>query len=210
MNNGSDILNRVHIAAPCDVDWNTMDGDERTRFCHQCKLNVYNVAEMSAEETRELLQNTEGRLCMRLYRRRDGTIITDNCPVGLKELRDQLRRCAVLLLSMLASIGIISSAQAQGLVGAPVDPRYGVSGQVRVDAEVIERGVTLFAGGPASIILMLLVSRIARRRYSLSLVGAGFAVTFLVFGLATGLSGGGFLFVCFAISLVAVLVVLYR
>lgn len=39
-----DILNRVYIAAPCSVPWDSMEGDERIRHCQQCKLNVYNGA----------------------------------------------------------------------------------------------------------------------------------------------------------------------
>jgi hypothetical protein len=116
-----DLLNRTYIAAPCDVDWDSMTGDDRIRFCGQCKLNVYNVASMSAKETARLIRETEGRLCMKLYRRRDGTILTDNCPVGLKRIRDRLKLCVAAALALLVTAGLLSAAQAQGMVGAPVD-----------------------------------------------------------------------------------------
>lgn len=65
---------------------------------------------------------------MRLYRRADGTIITDNCPVGLRKIRDRLKLTAAAVLAIFVILGFMDSAQAQGLVGAPVDPRYGQSG----------------------------------------------------------------------------------
>ena len=40
-------LDQVTISYPCPADWNSMEGDERTRFCSQCKLNVYNISEMT-------------------------------------------------------------------------------------------------------------------------------------------------------------------
>lgn len=123
-----DILNRVYIAAPCSVPWDSMEGDERIRHCQQCKLNVYNVAELSSKETANLIRKKEGRLCLKIYRRRDGTIITDNCPVGLRRIRNGLKALAVASVTLIVAIGWMDSAQAQGLVGAPVDPRYGQSG----------------------------------------------------------------------------------
>lgn len=120
------LVQQLYIAAPCNVPWDSMEGDERTRFCGQCKLNVYNIAEMSTKDAAALVRKNEGRVCLKLYRRADGTVITDNCPVGLRKVRDRMRRVAVAVLMSLAWVGLISSAQAQGLVGAPVDARYGV------------------------------------------------------------------------------------
>jgi len=71
-----------------------MEGDERVRFCSQCKLNVFNLSSMSRREAEALVRSKEGRLCIRFYRRSDGTILTDNCPVGLRAAR---RRVALLL-----------------------------------------------------------------------------------------------------------------
>jgi len=123
------LIQTISIAAPCDVPWDSMNGDERTRFCGQCKLNVYNISDMSTKEAAALVRGTEGRLCVKLYRRADGTVITDNCPVGLRKVRDRIKRCAAAVILALAWVGVISSAHAQGLVGAPVDVRYGVPGE---------------------------------------------------------------------------------
>ena len=66
-------LNNIKIASPCSQDWDAMIGSERKRYCGDCKLNVYNLSGMSRTEAENLLSNSEGRLCVRFYRRADGT-----------------------------------------------------------------------------------------------------------------------------------------
>src|SRR5216684_8965088 len=87
MSKAQDQLRRLRIAVPCQAAWEGMAGDERVRHCTLCSLNVYNFAEMTRDEVRELLMGTEGRVCARLYRRADGTVLTRNCPTGLQALR---------------------------------------------------------------------------------------------------------------------------
>ena len=124
----SDLLNKLYIAAPCSVPWDSMEGDDRIRHCGQCALNVYDVSKLTTREAADLIRKKEGRLCLRLYRRADGTIITDNCPVGLRKIRDRIKLTAAAMLAIFVILGFMDSAQAQGLVGAPVDPRYGQGG----------------------------------------------------------------------------------
>ena len=83
-------LKNLRVAAPCSANWDDMEGDERTRHCAQCKLNVFNLSDMSQAEAEALIKNKIGRLCVRFFQREDGTIITDNCPVGLRALRNRL------------------------------------------------------------------------------------------------------------------------
>jgi len=80
-------LESISIAEPCKADWNRMRGDDQARFCGTCQKNVYNLSEMSKAQAEALLLEKEGKLCIRYYRRADGTIITDNCPVGFKATR---------------------------------------------------------------------------------------------------------------------------
>src|ERR1044072_7537220 len=80
-------LDNVKVAAPCPANWEEMIGSEEVRFCRHCSLNVYNLSGMSKQEAESLIASTEGRLCVRFYRRADGTILTDNCPVGLRAIR---------------------------------------------------------------------------------------------------------------------------
>jgi hypothetical protein len=93
-------LDHVRIAAPCKADWEQMLGSERVRFCGQCNLNVYNLSSMTRSEAESLIARTEGRLCVRFYRRRDGSIITKDCPVGLRAIRRRLSNVTRAITSM--------------------------------------------------------------------------------------------------------------
>jgi hypothetical protein len=75
-------LDELQIASPCEQSWDDMKGDERARFCQSCSKNVYNLSGMTRAEAKTLLQDTEGRVCVRFYRRSDGTVLTSDCPVG--------------------------------------------------------------------------------------------------------------------------------
>ena len=75
------------LASPCRASWRKMQGDDRVRFCAGCSLHVYNLAAMTYEEIRTVIREKEGRLCMRFFRRRDGTVITRDCPKGMRILK---------------------------------------------------------------------------------------------------------------------------
>jgi len=64
---------------------------------------------MSKFEAESLIARTEGRLCVRFYRRKDGSVLTDNCPVGLRALKRRAFRIktavASSILGFIAGIG---------------------------------------------------------------------------------------------------------
>ncbi len=99
------LVQRVEIASPCSVPWDQMTGNETVRFCSECRLNVYNLSAMTSEEGERLIRETEGRLCARIYRRRDGTILTRDCPVGLRAMRRRVISVVAKVAAVLAFIG---------------------------------------------------------------------------------------------------------
>lgn len=103
-------LDHVQVAAPCKADWEQMIGSERMRFCGACNLNVYNLSGMTRFEAESLIARNEGRLCVRFYRRFDGSIITKDCPVGLRAIQQRVSYLAKAIiaagLAFLASIGL--------------------------------------------------------------------------------------------------------
>ena len=101
MSRFSSPLSKVRVASPCPADWDSMIGDERVRFCGQCELNVYNLSAMTKAQAENLIVRTEGRLCVRFFRRKDGSILTQDCPVGLRALRQRMSRIRRALASML-------------------------------------------------------------------------------------------------------------
>jgi hypothetical protein len=125
-------LEHVRVAAPCAADWERMAGGERVRFCAECSLNVYNLSGMTRREAEVLLMRTEGRLCVRFFRREDGTILTRQCPVGLRALKARLSRTAAALFS--AVVGLLGGLGLHGLFGAaPPRDNYSVMGTMLVD-----------------------------------------------------------------------------
>jgi hypothetical protein len=104
MSKPSDRLDRMRIASPCSVEWERMVGDDRMRFCDQCGLNVYNISSMTGRQVKALVEKTEGRLCARLYRRADGTILTRDCPVGLRAIRRRVSRVAGAAFTAMMSL----------------------------------------------------------------------------------------------------------
>lgn len=102
-----DIVDEIAIATPCPAAWENMEGDERVRYCGQCKLNVYNVAELSRSETKALLRSNSDSVCLRIYKRQDGTVITKDCPVGISILRDQINRRARKLRQRLWAVAAV-------------------------------------------------------------------------------------------------------
>lgn len=106
MDNNISLLDGLTIASPCSVSWDSMKGDERARDCSQCRLRVYNLSAMTRPEAENLLEEKEGKLCVRFFRRADGTVMTQDCPVGLRVVRLRLVRmagAAVALIAMLAA-----------------------------------------------------------------------------------------------------------
>lgn len=110
MSRFSNPLNHFRIAAPCNADWDQMLGNDRVRFCGQCNLNVYNLSELSRREAEAFVSSREGRVCARFYRRADGSILTKNCPVGLKAIRQRLsglaKAACTAVVTFLAGLGI--------------------------------------------------------------------------------------------------------
>ena len=106
-------LDVVQIARPCPAEWAAMkpaaafDAD-RVRHCELCRLNVYNVAEMTRREAEELIERNEasggGRLCMQLARRPDGTIVTRDCATAREQLRRAARRTRWMAVAATAAV----------------------------------------------------------------------------------------------------------
>jgi hypothetical protein len=100
-------LEQVRIASPCSARWEDMRGDDRVRCCDHCRLNVYNLSAMERDEAEALVAAAEGRLCTRMYRRADGTVLTRDCPVGLAAWR---RRTAVTVSKLAAAAAVVLGA----------------------------------------------------------------------------------------------------
>jgi hypothetical protein len=102
------LVNSLQIASPCPITWESMSltNDDAVRFCGQCHKNVYDFSLLSSSQASLLLQQAscqEQSLCVQLYRRADGRVITGDCPAALKKIRafgNALSRLTAGLLTM--------------------------------------------------------------------------------------------------------------
>lgn len=97
-------LKNLKVASPCSAEWNEMYGDDRKRHCGDCKLNVYNLSGMTKDEAEALVMNAEGRLCVRFYRREDGSILTQDCPVGWAKIKQRTKIYATAVASLIMAL----------------------------------------------------------------------------------------------------------
>ena len=101
-------LETIQIAKPCSADWDAMTGDAQVRHCGACRLNVYNLSDMTRAQAEAVILEHEGHLCVRLYTRADGTVLTRDCPVGLRAFRLKVARklswAAALAVSCLTGV----------------------------------------------------------------------------------------------------------
>ncbi|MBC8104150.1 MAG: hypothetical protein H7Z41_16370 [Cytophagales bacterium] len=106
------LLRQIQIAAPCSAKWADMPGGEKVRSCSQCSRKVYNLSAMSSIEAANLIREAEGRVCVRLYRRADGSVMTRDCPTGLRAVRQRTARAlSVSLASIFSILGLFSLAE---------------------------------------------------------------------------------------------------
>jgi hypothetical protein len=121
MDEVKELMRTTQIAAPCSVKWEDMTGDDRARLCAQCDLHVVNTFMLTDKEVLDALQRIHKgeRICMRVYRRSDGTFMTRNCPVGLQRIRERVHKVAAWIaagLSVLVSLAA-NAAPSQSTAG---------------------------------------------------------------------------------------------
>lgn len=105
-------VNKLQVAKPCNVGWENMSGDERKRFCSECKLHVYNFAGMTKPEVSALIADANGgRLCVRLFKRADGTVLTKDCPVGFRAYQKRIVKFAGAAFATVLGLFTFSPAQ---------------------------------------------------------------------------------------------------
>jgi hypothetical protein len=125
------LLDRIQVASPCSEGWEDMSGNERRRFCGKCQKHVYNLSAMTSDEAEALVFETEGRICVRFYRRADGTVLTQDCPVGRQRKR---RRWLAAVSLAAAGAGAAAAIGGQATTGelVPIEPAPAVMGSAAV------------------------------------------------------------------------------
>ena len=119
-------LANLKVASPCSADWDRMAGDDQKRFCGDCKLHVYNLSGMTKYDAENLLRLSEGRLCVRYFQRSDGTVLTQECPVGWARVKRRLSLTAAaafgLFMGLMGIFGMTSSFGRRNVVMGDIKP----------------------------------------------------------------------------------------
>jgi hypothetical protein len=74
--NGRISLEVLSVASPCEAPWESMAGDERSRYCDHCQKQVHNLSAMPREEAERLVCEAAGSLCVRYARDESGRVMT--------------------------------------------------------------------------------------------------------------------------------------
>jgi hypothetical protein len=103
-------LKTIAIASPCEVDWNSMRGNDQVRFCEHCQLNVHNISHMTRAQAERLVAKSNGRLCVQYVRDPNGRVVTLESGLKLHVLGRRVSRFAAGAFTAALSV---SSAVAQ-------------------------------------------------------------------------------------------------
>jgi hypothetical protein len=156
-------LENLRIASPCPADWDQMDGDERVRFCRLCQKNVYDISAMTQRQAKALLRENGAGICTRIYRREDGTILTQDCPIGLAAVRRRFARIAGAAFS--AVLSVTSSALAQQPRGTEQQSSLvQIGGESQGDGSITGK-VTDQAGSVVPRAVVTLINESSRKEY---------------------------------------------
>jgi len=117
-------LDGLTVASPCTVPWESMEGDERTRFCGQCRLHVFDFSELTRGEIEALVSRAGERICGRIHRRPDGTLLTKDCVTWRDRLARRARRVRAVLAGALGVAGLagcdqLGTNQTTGVIAPP-------------------------------------------------------------------------------------------
>ncbi len=138
MNAYDNPLEHVKVAEPCPANWDNMCGNEQVRFCGQCNLSVYNLSGMTRHEAEAFVTRAEGRVCVRFFRRADGTLLTENCPVGLRALKKRVTGIAKAAVSTV--MGFVAGLSFNtAFSGSGFDEPSGVMGEIAVQSPLLDQ-----------------------------------------------------------------------
>jgi len=111
----------IKMASTCDMAWDELAGDNAKRFCSQCNKHVFNVSNMSGEQAIDFLIQENGKACIMFYSRRDGTVLSADCPVGVQKRYARWRPIRKMVFGVLSLLSFGQSYAANSVtLGGPM------------------------------------------------------------------------------------------
>lgn len=145
------LLQHLDIPIPCTASWDGMQGNEQVRHCTLCRKNVYNLSAMPHADAALLLAgNVDGALCVRFYRRSDGTVMTSDCSVAprvrLRRAMRALPRVAAGVAGAAAMVAAVAQVMPNRPDGAGVQPP---AARASAKPDELPMGTVLMGAPPA-------------------------------------------------------------
>lgn len=115
------IVDAVAMASTCGAAWSEMEGEGCARTCPRCALSVYHDAAMTQQELGLAFTHAYGTASSRVaFRRRDGMLLTTDCPKGRQ--MGKLTRVAMVVTALCAIAAILRVAQVRFEEAHPARP----------------------------------------------------------------------------------------
>jgi hypothetical protein len=73
-------IDQLLVISPCSAGWDRMSGDDKKRFCAECDKFVYDFSQMTRRQVEAIVSIHRGRMCARITRRPDGSLLTLETP----------------------------------------------------------------------------------------------------------------------------------
>ncbi len=124
------------IQKPCPASWDSMQGDEKRRFCEHCQLHVHNLTEMTTQEQVTLMKSPGERKCITYTAPANAKSVDPNTWLTLQTATGWRRAIAAMLAAGFSMFA--ASCQTQRTTGAPLpmtDPKSKL-GKMEVKAEM--------------------------------------------------------------------------
>lgn len=138
-------LDRIRVTTPCPKRWEELVGDERRRFCGECRLHVHDLSAMRRDEARDFLAASQGRVCVTYARDAEGRVVTVEDGPG--RLRSLVSTAASLLVGFLVLVGCRDDARKRTTVdGHGGEGATTATGGDPSSCEVPENGLRVLGG----------------------------------------------------------------
>jgi hypothetical protein len=135
MKNPADSLSSVRLT-PCPRTWESLEPDPEGaswRSCDACQLQVHDVAALHEDEAQELIRERDSRLCLRVLRRPDGTVVTREDPPSARRF-GWARRIAAAASWLMLCLGLAPGCDPQSCAsGEPSGEHPGSGGELSED-----------------------------------------------------------------------------
>ncbi len=100
-------LEHFRLSSDCPVQWASMSGRSRVKYCTRCHQQVYDLSELDEQEARVLVAKHEGREDFCFYRRKDGKFQVKDCPVGAAQKTRTIVRGVAAGAAILIAAGLL-------------------------------------------------------------------------------------------------------